>query len=226
MLAAAFDRGEPFDVVGLDYNMPGTDGLTLAVNIRADERFSSVRLTLLTSSDVKPPSGIDGYLLKPVMRFGLARLLLRAMAVEPEPLTEEAQVAQAQVALDLRVLLAEDNPVNQKVAVRMLEKLGCRVDVASNGREALDMWAQFPYAAVFMDCQMPEMDGLEATRQIRSQESAASRARTPIVAMTANAMSQDREDCLEAGMDDYASKPIKLGLVKDLLERWVGQPPH
>ncbi len=119
------------------------------------------------------------------------------------------------------VLVAEDNPVNQKVATRMLERLGCRVDVACDGLEAIDMSSKFAYSAIFMDCQMPELDGLEATRIIREQEGAGGRARTPIIAMTASAMSGDREECLAAGMDDYETKPIRAQKIEQLLQLWV-----
>ena len=124
-----------------------------------------------------------------------------------------------------RVLVAEDNPVNQKVATKMLKRIGCRVDVAANGLEAIAMWRQFPYAMVFMDCQMPELDGLAATERIRQFEQEENLERTPIIAMTANAMVEDREACADAGMDDYAAKPVKLDHLAQLVARWSEQGP-
>ena len=117
-----------------------------------------------------------------------------------------------------RVLVVEDNIVNQKVSVRMLEKLGCRVDVAVNGKEAVDLCEKQQYDVVFMDCQMPELDGFQATGQIRDQEKGG---RIPIIAMTANAMRGDRQRCLDAGMDDYVSKPIKKEALTTALDRWT-----
>ena len=120
------------------------------------------------------------------------------------------------------MLLVDDNVVNQKVATKMLEKMGCRVDVAGNGREALASWGRAPYDMIFMDCQMPEMDGYEATGEIRRQEPAGTR--IPVVALTANAMQGDREVCLKAGMDDYLSKPIKPDALRGMLSKWAGKP--
>ena len=221
MMQQAMEANEPFDVVALDYNMPVVDGLTVATNIRDDERYANTKIVLLTSSDLNSPSGLDGYALKPVMRLGLARMLLTALVGRVDG--KAGQSAEVdRTGEGIRVLLAEDNPVNQRVAVKMLEKLGCRVDVAANGKEAVDMWEQFDYAMIFMDCQMPELDGLAATRQIRDRQVETSRQHIPIIAMTANAMAQDQEDCLAAGMDDYASKPIKLNLLADVVGKWRG----
>jgi two-component system sensor histidine kinase/response regulator len=125
-----------------------------------------------------------------------------------------------------RILLAEDNIVNQKVAGKLLDKLGCRVDMAANGKEAVEMWEKLPYDLILMDCQMPEMNGLEATQAIREREDQDKRSRIPIVAMTASAMQGDRDLCLAAGMDDYLSKPVKSTDLQSLLERWVRCVPE
>ena len=118
------------------------------------------------------------------------------------------------------MLLVEDNIVNQKVAAALLGKLGCRVDVAANGREALDMAALLPYDLIFMDCQMPEMDGYQATGEIRRREGPARH--TPIIALTAGAMAEDRERCLRAGMDDYLSKPFRAAQLREMLAQHPG----
>jgi CheY-like chemotaxis protein len=124
----------------------------------------------------------------------------------------------------VRVLVAEDNVVNQKVAARMLEKLGVRTDVAANGREALEMMRMLPYDLVFLDCQMPEMNGYEAVAEIRRREG--SERRTPVIAMTAEAIDGRREQCLEAGMDDFIAKPVKMEMLAQALKRWAQKEEH
>ena len=216
----------------LDYLMPGMDGAELIERIRSNAKWHDMRVLMLTSSELIGGRaelislGADGYAVKPVMIEALSKQV--SLAFHPD-LRDELEQPSAGPALPCsaalttyRVLLAEDNIVNQKVALRMLEKLGCTVDVAANGAEALTMWRDFPYQIVFMDCQMPAVDGLEATRRIRRLEGGHARVRTPIVAMTANAMEGDRDKCLAAGMDDYASKPVKVEDLLGMLEKWCG----
>ncbi|HVG02017.1 MAG TPA: response regulator [Nitrospira sp.] len=148
----------------------------------------------------------------------MAPVDMPAGMMEP-PLITRHTLSESRTATLTRVLLAEDNAVNQKVACKMLEKLGCRVDVVCNGHEAVSAHERTPYPIIFMDCQMPEMDGLAATAMIRKMEGAS--AHTPVVAMTANAMKGDRETCLAAGMDDYVAKPIRPKDLQALLDRWL-----
>lgn len=211
----------------IDYHMPEEDGLSLVESLREDPRTTQLKIIMLSSSDLpadsKAASMLDGFGTKPVMKRGLLRLCQDALLgrasfqAAAEGTTNELEKEAAPQRV-LRVLLAEDNVVNQKVAIRMLEKLGCRVDVAANGLEAVELWKQFPYEMIFMDCQMPELDGLAATRLIREGERQGHH--IPIIAMTANAMERDREECLQAGMDDYASKPVKIDLLGELLSRY------
>ncbi|MEE9254206.1 MAG: response regulator [Pseudomonadales bacterium] len=225
-LADGLAQDRRFDVALLDYHMPGMDGEALVSKIRELETLADLRLIMLTSSGQSGERerlldlGIDGYLLKPVLFQGLTRELLR---VYGSPRTNTTRMAQrtAVPPLDgLRVLLAEDNVVNQKVAVKMLETLGCSVDVANNGTEALEMWSKYCYKLVFMDVHMPGMDGIEATQRMRETESNTGRSRTPIIAMTANAMEGDAERCFAAGMDDYAAKPVKKEILRSILTKW------
>jgi two-component system, sensor histidine kinase and response regulator len=190
-------------------------------------------LVLLCRADSRGADGsasVQRCLVKPVMPdqlltelaalFGAAQPNdLKATGATPDSSGGLAQVPAA--GREARILLAEDNAVNQKVAVRMLEKLGCRIDVAGDGAEAVEMWRHFAYDAIFMDCQMPELDGLEAARLIRREELRLGRDRAPIIAMTANAMAQDRSDCLAAGMDDYLSKPVRQEDLQATLDRWL-----
>jgi len=170
-----------------------------------------------------PVAGIDAELVKPVrpsqlfdvLQTVLAEKLGRSIHSEHEAALRPAHAA----ALRARVLVADDNATNQKVAVRMLQRLGYRGDVASTGAEAVAMLDSAHYDAVLMDCQMPEMDGYEAARQIRHNERGGRR--VPIIAMTADAQPGERERCLAAGMDDYISKPVKLHVVAAVLERWL-----
>ncbi len=223
------------DLAVFDYQMPGMHGVDLVRELRRDERLKSLPVVLLTSGleRLDPAQhqrlGIFATLHKPIRRNRLLETLLEALgatlALEPtSPLPSAAPPQDAPRAPAGRVLLVEDNPVNQRVGQRLLAKLNCRVDVAANGREALVACSSAPYDLVLMDCQMPEMDGFEATRALRQLEAQGARPRLPVVAITASAMRGDREACLAAGMDDYISKPVQVAELTRVLQRWLPQP--
>ncbi len=215
----------PFDVAIVDMMMPVMDGRGVAAEIRNDPALKDMVVVLLTSAgrSEQPVPGVDVELVKPVRPSQLFDVLHTLLASRPEHVRRVAEEAPpSRMPTGARVLIVEDNAANMKVAVRMVTRLGYRADVAGNGQEAVRILAQVDYDAVLMDCQMPEMDGYEATRHIRRQE----RRHTPIIAMTASAMAGDRERCLAAGMDDYISKPIRLHIVAAVLERWLGPGPE
>ena len=241
-LQAAQRAGKPYALVILDMHMPGMDGLTLARLIKADPALKDVRLVMVSSvgqrgqAQEARDAGIAAYLTKPVRQSHLYDAIAAVMGVQSAPhppvLVTRHSLAEVQAQRRLKVLLAEDNVVNQTVAVRLLEKLGCRVDVVTNGVEALAAHASGTYDLIFMDGQMPDMDGYTATAAIRAREAQTGQ-HIPIIAMTANAMQGDREACLAAGMDDYTSKPVKSEALALLLQQWHAPadrgaelPPH
>jgi two-component system sensor histidine kinase/response regulator len=245
ILRAAAAAGEPYDLALLDMQMPEMDGMTLARAIKADPSIAPTRLVMLTSlghrfsAEELNAVGLDAYLIKPVKQSRLFDTLVDVMGRD-KPDSAFAEVSDGPVALAqeappfprLHLLVAEDNQVNQKIAVAQLKKLGCTVDVVANGLEVLEALPRVPYDLVFMDCQMPEIDGYEATQLIRKREQDPRhlcrwKAPVHIVAMTANAMQGDREKCLAAGMDDYVSKPMRLTDLRAALERClkVIRPP-
>jgi CheY-like chemotaxis protein len=216
-LRAAHAADQPYNLAILDYQMPGMDGLQLARSIKADPVLEPIPLILLSSvsqrevGNAAQSAGIAAALTKPVRQSSLYNCIMAVVGPAVSP-TAQSPSVQGQGAnrlqLHARVLVVEDNVVNQKVAVRLLEKLGCRVDVVANGREAVNALAQLAYDVVLMDCQMPEMDGFAATAAIRQREASTGQ-HAPIIAVTANAMQGDRERCLAAGMDGYLAKPVK-----------------
>jgi len=230
MLRAAAADGEPYDVAILDMQMPEMDGMELARRIRGDSSISSTILILLTSMGRRGDgreareAGVSAYLTKPAKQSELYDTLAavtRSAEEESTRLITRHSLREMKAERSARVLLAEDNEVNQKVAVRMLERLGYRVDVAEDGLEALDAMSRHEYVAVLMDVQMPNMNGYETTVEIRRGESERGGRHTPIIAMTANAMQGDREKALEAGMDDYVPKPVKPKQLSEVLGRWI-----
>jgi two-component system sensor histidine kinase/response regulator len=206
--------GEPFGLVLLDAHMPEVDGFTLAERIREHPDLAGATVMMLSSAcqpvDTRrcQELGLAAYLTKPIKQADLYRSILGALGSPIAAATEPGPPTPVCPRRALRVLLAEDNPVNQKLAVRLLEKQGHAVVLAVNGIEAVDMVERQPFDLVLMDVQMPEMDGFEATAAIRAREQAAGR-HMPILAMTAYAMKGDRERCLASGMDAYVSKPIQ-----------------
>jgi len=243
------ETGSPYHLVLLDMQMPQMDGLMVANKIQADPNISSVQVVMLTSlgrrgdAEKAKQAGIAAYLTKPIRQSQLFECLCLIMGNElkarSQPIITRHSLREEQRKLSCRILLAEDNVVNQKVAVRILEKLNWRPDVVNNGREAVEAWERGGYDLVLMDCQMPEMDGFEATGYIRAkeQEQEAEREQTkttegeadtpkkpiriPIIAMTANAMKGDREQCLAAGMDDYLAKPVKSEDLERVVLQWI-----
>ena len=214
VLGRAVESGTMPDVAVLDRHMPGMDGLDLCRVIAADPALRRLRIIMLTSASSARAGTCDGvaaYLTKPVRRSELLDALTTALAVGEAPAVEPVGPPPAPAspaAGGLRVLVAEDNPVNQKVAAAMLKRLGYRVDVVANGSEAVDAVEHVPYAAVLMDCQMPEMNGYEATEEIRRREPPGHH--IPIVALTASAIKGDEDKCLAAGMDAYVTKPVTV----------------
>jgi CheY-like chemotaxis protein len=230
LMRLAQETGRPFEAALLDHQMPGCDGAELGRMIVKEPQINSARLVLLTSSGQRGDGqifaeiGFAGYLLKPVTQRELTECLklvlsrsAEAWHMRSQPIvTRHALRAQRSHTRD-RILLAEDNLVNQKVATRLLEKMDYRVDVVDNGRKAVNAWRQGHYDLILMDCQMPELDGYEATREIRSLE--AGTRHIPIIALTAHAMKGAEVECLAAGMDDYLSKPIDKNKLNECLER-------
>jgi PAS domain S-box-containing protein len=244
-LKKTMETKDSFDFCIIDIQMPGMSGYEVAKEIRSFEstirgpksripNLPLIALSSLMERDAKrcKEAGFDGFLSKPIQREKLYQMLERLLGekedeVEKEEGVREKIITQYSVREEMkhsvRILLAEDNPVNQKLAKMILTKAGYQVEVANNGKEAVEKFTSSPDAfdLIFMDVQMPEMDGLAATQQIRNPQSAIPNRDIPIVAMTAHAMEGDREKCLEAGMDDYITKPIKRELVFEILDKWV-----
>ena len=233
LLNDAAARGVPYDLAVVDLAVPGGDPLELARTIRTKALLAGLRLLLLTRrhGDVAEAreAGFDACLVKPVRQTALYECLVNMMAGRPQegPMPRPAVPLNAAPATGNRgrILLVEDNVINQQVAIGILQIQGYEVAVANNGREALEAHAQTPFDLVLMDCHMPEMDGFEATRAIRAREQAGGGRRLPIVALTANAMAHDREECLEAGMDDHLSKPFSMAKLQEMLDRWISAKP-
>ena len=224
-LQVASSRGEPYDAVLVDYGLGEADGISVARTIREQTAFKSVPLLMVTAHDdnararIARAAGFVAYLVKPIAQSTLYDALSNAVHTrsrDAEPTAVNAPV----VPRSERLLIVEDNQVNQRLALRQLQRLGFTAEAVGNGREAVDAQARENYDLIFMDVQMPVMDGYEASAEIRRHE-IRTRKHVPIVAMTANALNEDRDACLAAGMDDYVSKPVSLANLRIVIERWL-----
>ncbi len=228
-LCRARDSGDPFRIAILDMQMPGMDGVALGRAIKDDATLKDTHLILLSSlgrrGDAKHMEevGFSAYLTKPARQselFDCLAAVRAGTAFAPQTIVTRHSIREMRRGA-MRILLAEDNITNQDVALGILEKLGLRADAVADGKEVLHALETLPYDLVLMDVQMPEMDGLEATRRIRDPRSAVLDHRIPIIAMTANAMQGDREMCLHAGMNDYVTKPIVPRFLAEALDKWL-----
>jgi two-component system, sensor histidine kinase and response regulator len=232
-LRLALDSKDPFEIAILDMQMPEMSGETLGQKIKQDPDLKNTLLVMMTSvgqrGDAKrlEEIGFAAYLTKPIKQSRLHDCLVTVSGMQKQAVKKRLTEIVTLHSLSedqkrrVRILLAEDNVTNQKVAVSILGKLGYSTDAVANGMEAVQALEMIPYDIVLMDCQMPEMDGYEATGKVRDQESKVINHKVPVIAMTANAMKGDRERCLKAGMDDYLSKPVKPQELSDMLEKWI-----
>jgi CheY-like chemotaxis protein len=238
-LRRAAQAGRPYDIALIDSQLAEINGIELAAAIKGDGAIAATRLLMLSSignraSPETRAAGIEGWVNKPVKQSQLLASLMKVASGEssrtrpraglpPTSDTLPAQPAQSGLS-HLRILVAEDNTINQRVALGLLRRLGCTVaDAVANGVEVLEALAAVPYDIVLMDCQMPEMDGYEASARIRQREGASKH--TIVIAITAHAMAGEREKCLRAGMDDYLTKPVKLEELAAALRRWAATLP-
>jgi two-component system, sensor histidine kinase and response regulator len=232
LLARVHDQGEPFTIGLVDMQMPGLSGLDLVRKMHQDARFAAVRVLMLTSLGESAaraeglPQWVERVLVKPVRQAELAEALQGV-------LSSPADRASAEIAKhswragkhNYRLLLVEDHALNQEVMRDMLDTLGFSVEIAENGRVALDMLEKFDFSLVLMDCQMPVLDGYEATRELRRLEHQKGGRRLPVIAVTAHAFSEERDKVLRAGMDDYLTKPVQLAALSSMLDRWLSGAP-
>ena len=244
LLRSGVAEGRPYTLALLDLLMPDMNGLQLARAIKADPQLAATRLVLLTSTDHDAyqrearESGIDATLTKPIRRPRLFEALDAALKGSALPSDDQSEVAAGAETTPLtatapatvpptlaevpRILVVEDAPINQQVTVGLLRRLGYAADVADDGLAALERLAERAYAAVLMDCQMPRMDGLTATRELRLRErEGGTERRSPVIALTANAFVDERDRCLEAGMDDFLAKPVRGEQLRAVLARWT-----
>ena len=234
-LHMAASAGDPFRIALLDWKMPGTDGLKLGEQIAADAELHDIGLVLMIplglESDMASltQAGFLGHLSKPVWESSLheaIKLASGGTGRSPESRKEidTPPTVQPSILAHTRILVVEDNPTNQKVAAAILAKLGCRADIVEGGARAINLLQQADYDIVFMDCEMPDMDGYETARRIRDPSNQIRNSKVPIIALTAHALQGDREKCIAAGMSDYLSKPIEPEQLSQILSKWLQKP--
>jgi two-component system, sensor histidine kinase and response regulator len=227
-LIEASNKGAPYHIAILDMQMPNMDGIQLGRAIKKHPLLSSIRMVMLTSQGQRgdteklKSAGFNAYLNKPIDQSVLYKTLIKTAGTN----SSEKELANSYSTHDVpqfqaRVLVVEDNAVNQKVAQGLLKKFGVQVELAANGVEAITSLERFPFDLVFMDCQMPVMDGYEATKKIRDKESKVLNRKIPIIAMTANSMQGDQDKCISVGMDDFISKPVNPNKIEEVLKRWL-----
>jgi two-component system sensor histidine kinase/response regulator len=234
LLHQAAEDGDPYEIAMVDKEMPDADGERLVLQIAADPRLAGIQLLLMTrfgeqvSLMVPHACPRIGRISKPIIETRLHQAIADAGGRQPAPMSSTITsplVATGSTTMsDARILLAEDHSVNQMVALAMLERLGFTADLVINGALAIEALRTTKYDLVLMDCEMPEMDGYEATRRIRNRAFGTLNPRVPIVAITANAMPGDREKCLRSGMDDYLAKPLDPDGLAQVMTKWIGQP--
>ena len=230
-LLAAAQREDPFQIALLDMQMPEMTGEELGIIIKKNEILHDTRLIMLTSLGQKgdasrfKQAGFAAYLMKPIRKIQLRECISIVMGISSESEQKQSIITRHTIAEserhNIRILVAEDNPTNQTVALTILNRFGFRADAVGNGKEAVEILSRVPYDLVLMDCNMPEIDGYEATQMIRDVTSTVLNHQIPVIALTANAMIGDREKCLRSGMNDYISKPILPENLINVISRWI-----
>uniref|UniRef100_UPI001CA9F7B0 response regulator n=1 Tax=Paenibacillus caui TaxID=2873927 RepID=UPI001CA9F7B0 len=229
LLKTASSEGSPFQLLLLDYHMPDVDGLEMFEQIQKDEFSKKPAIMMLTSDDQHQAIkrckelGLHSFIIKPVKRGPLIQMIRETIGEQHQenlPILKPQPSVLADPRSSLNILLVEDHEDNQLLFTTFLKKTKHRIEIAENGNEAIEKFTAGQYDLVFMDIQMPIMDGYSATREIRRLEQAHRKHRTPIVALTAHALKEDRDRCLEAGCDDYLTKPIKKKELLEFIDKW------